>query len=614
MAETARRRRWRMRLKPPVGALRQHWQALAIAALAVAALGLGFAGFIRYYATVDKVVNRHTLLDCLYSDIQLFFLNDDGAYGAAVNWQLQVARLLAPVAATWTILLAAARLFEERLALARLRLTRDHIVICGLGRKGVQLVRDFLELGRRVVVIESNTEAIHIRECRELGATVLLGSASDALMLRRAAVERAGRIIATCSDDSTNLEIATLVHHLAAQPAPKAPGELQCLIHLTHLKLCETLKRHPIFNHGAGRVAPLIFNVYENSARLLFATHPLDQGGIRHDSADRPHLIVLGFGQMGECIALKAAQNAHYANGRRLRLTIIDRQAKDRKRHFLWRHPQFEKTCDAEFLSDEIDNPCILERIGAWAAENPAFTYIVICLDDDWRSLMYGLEIQAKLERAKLPVFVRMADEGPLHDLLEMGNSRAAERPRIEPFGALRQVCRCEELIDRELELLARTIHEQYVHDRRQRGRAPGDATLRPWSLLHPTLRDAKFQQAEHIRVKLRAVGCEMADPAPEQEAVKRFSREEVEVLARMEHARWRAERWLDNWTPGPRDREAKTTPYLVEWEELPEAMRQIRRASVREICALAPRAGKAIHRLEAKGAEAERAEREVKS
>jgi hypothetical protein len=596
IAMTAARKRKRRLLRPPASLLRQYWQGLAIAALAAAALVLGFQGLTLYYFRTDPR-DVHTILDRCYDDVQLFFLNSSGIHGRAVNWQLQVARLLAPLAAAWTILLAAARLFEEQFLLLRLRLLRGHVVICGLGRKGAQLVRDFRALGHRVVVIEANRENVNIRECQELGARILAGNASDVLLLRRARADRAARVIATCHDDSTNLEIATLIQHLAGAPAAQAPAELQCMIHLTHLKLCEVLKRHPLFNQAGGRVVPTIFNVYENSARLLFATHPLDQGGIAPGSPDHPHLIVAGFGQMGKCIALKAAQNAHYANGRRLRLTVIDHQAAERKRFFLWRYPQFEKTCDALFLEEEIDNPALLERIRQWTAENPARTRIAICLDDDWRSLMAGLEIQSKLKHAPLPVFVRMADETPLRDLLEISNSRAADHPRIEPFGATCQVCRCEELIDRELELLARTIHEKYVQDRRKRGRKETDSTLRPWSQLHPTLRDAKFQQAEHIRVKLRAIGCELAAPADGREEVIAFAPDEVEVLARMEHARWRAERWLDGWLPGSRDRKAKTTPFLIEWEELPEQIREYKRETVRDIPDLVARANKAIRR-----------------
>jgi hypothetical protein len=51
---------------------------------------------------------------------------------------------------------------------------------------------------------------------------------------------------------------------------------------------------------------------------------------------------------------------------------------------------------------------------------------------------------------------------------------------------------------------------------------------------------------------------------------VSEFTSEEVEVLARTEHRRWMADRLLGGWVLEPRDIRKRTSPYLVEWEDLP--------------------------------------------
>ena len=53
-------------------------------------------------------------------------------------------------------------------------------------------------------------------------------------------------------------------------------------------------------------------------------------------------------------------------------------------------------------------------------------------------------------------------------------------------------------------------------------------------------------------------------------ELVSRFTTAEVEVLAKMEHRRWMAERFLAGWVAGPKDVDKRISPYLVEWEQLP--------------------------------------------
>ncbi len=54
--------------------------------------------------------------------------------------------------------------------------------------------------------------------------------------------------------------------------------------------------------------------------------------------------------------------------------------------------------------------------------------------------------------------------------------------------------------------------------------------------------------------------------------------------MARMEHERWVAEKLLAGFRPGARDNAAKTSPYLVPWDELDEKVREIDRQAVREI------------------------------
>ena len=59
-----------------------------------------------------------------------------------------------------------------------------------------------------------------------------------------------------------------------------------------------------------------------------------------------------------------------------------------------------------------------------------------------------------------------------------------------------------------------------------------------------------------------------------------------------MEHQRWVDQRRLDGWTPGQKDIEAKTTPYLVPWDHLSEEVKELDRQTVRGLPAFLARAG----------------------
>jgi len=71
--------------------------------------------------------------------------------------------------------------------------------------------------------------------------------------------------------------------------------------------------------------------------------------------------------------------------------------------------------------------------------------------------------------------------------------------------------------------------------------------------------------------------------------------------MARMEHDRWVAEKFLQGFSFGPRDVHRKTSPYLVPWEDLTEDIKDFDRKAVREISELLAGAGFEIYRLKAR-------------
>jgi hypothetical protein len=106
-----------------------------------------------------------------------------------------------------------------------------------------------------------------------------------------------------------------------------------------------------------------------------------------------------------------------------------------------------------------------------------------------------------------------------------------------------------------------------------------------PWKDLDDDLVESNRQLADHILVKLRAVGCHTVAKGNQDDPgapVDRFEGAELELLAKMEHKRWMAERFLAGWSLGPRDDTKRINPYLVEWEHLPPNIQDYDRNFVR--------------------------------
>ena len=67
---------------------------------------------------------------------------------------VQMARMFAFLSWSAAAVKGLFTLARRRLERLRCRLYRDHAIVCGLGRQGLQLVNDLLEQGVRAVVIE----------------------------------------------------------------------------------------------------------------------------------------------------------------------------------------------------------------------------------------------------------------------------------------------------------------------------------------------------------------------------------------------------------------------------------------------------------------------------
>jgi len=572
---------------------RWHWWA--ILALAAAALALGAAGFSRYYALQGEARSGWHIL---YVTLQLFTL-ESGPVPGPVPWELNAARFLAPIVPAWAVVRTLLLLFGARLRLLRVRRLRDHTVVCGLGRKGRELVRDFHALGERVVVLERDGGCENLALCRSLGVPAILGNAADLRSLQAAAAERARHLIAVTGDDGTNVAIAVLAYRLAREKREPREGPVNAWVQVVDLRLATLLERHRMLTEAADRFAARVFNPYESSARLALRDHPLDREWLGPRDPRSVRLIVVGFGQMGECLTLQAARQGAYANGRPIRITVVDRDAERKEHLFRERYPDFGRIGALDFIAGEAADPALLAEIQRLATLPGELTTLAICFDDDSRSLSCALDILPRLREARIPLLVRMSDAVGLATLLECEGEQCGWAAAVHPFGMVDGVCNRDTLLHERLDTLARALHETYVGHRLAQGAAPDKPSLRPWDRLDEAYRESNRQAADQIAVKLRALRCTTAPAGSRGAPVDRFADEEVEILARMEHARWCAERLLAGWTAGQASLEKRTTPHIVGWDDLDEPTREIDRELVREIPRVVRRVGDQVYRQE---------------
>ena len=557
-----------------------HWAVIGL--LLLIAYALGCIGTVKQF---DATGEARSFWDRFYRPLQLFLLDDSMVVRGPVEvWELEVARFMAPAVAAYTALIAILMLFHNQIMIFRLRFKSNHTIICGLGRKGLELARDFRGYGEQVVVIETDEGNDEIGNCRELGIPVLVGDAKDTVLLRKARVHRAKYVIAITGDDGTNIEIAMRTHRLVEQRNISLDGILQCFVHIVDVKLCTLLSRHQVFTNTQDAFEIYIFNSYENAARVMFQAHPLDYCPISVTDPRTVHLIVVGFGQMGESIVIQAAKMAHFANGRKLRITVIDEAADVKRRSFYGRYPHFDNVCEIAFVSGDVEDTDILDKICQWTNEKNNITTLAIAFNNDAQSLSCALNIVPGFHDHTIPIAVRMSEDNGLGLLLDNPVNGSNRLSCIYAFGMIGHICTRDILVNEKLNVLAKAIHNDYVIKAKRDGRPDTDPSIQPWEQLNPDLKSSNLQQADHTPAQLRAIGCYSSHPEAGKIPVTTFTNEEVERMAKMEHARFNAERFLAGWTIGPKNVDKKTSPYLVAWEKLSDEIREYDRDAVRNI------------------------------
>ena len=134
---------------------------------------------------------------------------------------------------------------------------------------------------------------------------------------------------------------------------------------------------------------------------------------------------------------------------------------------------------------------------------------------------------------------------------------------------------------------LAKSSFKRYSADRAESG---DDRGYSAFADQPQDLRNSSIEHIKSIPAKLDVLGYEIVPDGscyPDQK-VTAFSPSEVECLAILEHRRWISERTKAGWVHGAeRNVDAKTSPYLVPWEDLPDRAREWNRSAIRNIPAL---------------------------
>lgn len=541
------------------------------------------AVFITGYISFSQIYPLETIPNLLYLTMQLFVMAA-GTYPGPPNLLLNTVRIVAPLLVYISILALVAHRFYYHLELLWLRLfTQNHIVICGLGDVGSIVTRNSISTtAASIVVIDENPTHKEVAWCKSHGITVVIGDATDERSLKRARIISAQAMYIATGSDDVNVKVVGQIHALVQDR--KVP--LKCYVHIIDPNFTNLLRAPQLAVSDATPISLEFFNIFQIANFCVLECVP-DLVPLTSIPSGR-HILIIGLGRMGEGLLLELAkrwqQSYGERPGKRIRITVIDRDASRKKELLESRDTSLAEYCEivpcsidilsAEFYEgDYLDDPDGKDPLNA----------IFICLSDESLNFSTGLYLNQKLQDTTIPIIIRTVHStGLAHFFNQICAKNTEEYKNLQPFPLASCSCCIESLIGMN-ELIARSIHRNYILMRTREGALPDtDPAMKPWRTLDTEYKEASRSQASHIKRALQPHGYSIVARTDWDEPLVVFSVDEVEKMAEAEHDRWWEQKLERGWRPGPRELGEKTSPYLIPYDELDEKTKDYDRDFVR--------------------------------
>jgi len=207
-------------------------------------------------------------------------------------------------------------------------------------------------------------------------------------------------------------------------------------------------------------------------------------------------------------------------------------------------------SCDKNFL-DRTPYNALSEDV-IWTSDENALTTIAICLNKPANCLAAGLYLPKEVYKENVRILVQQETEHSILSLMYPDETKVRNiYKHVKPFGMTND---CIDLSLHE-DFKAKAVNYFYNHNNSLPEKLENvfmemDSD---WYGLRERFKWSSRYSAESIKTKLRVIGAEDASPS---ELDPLFTQENIELLARTEHARWNAYTLLSDLFP-PTEEEA---------------------------------------------------------
>ena len=545
-----------------------------------------WAGYVGWRATAQPGAPVGPF-DAVYKTIGALTFQDD--YGSAPNQLLGIARWVGMLVPFVGLLFAFSAQLGESMARLFSGGAAGHVVVAGEGQAALVLARDCAKRGDVVVLIASNLPDETEWSLRHAGVMIVPGDPVHAETLRSARVAHASNVIAIADDDTINLRIEAATRALARR---HKHSKRLLAVHVglnSPILLQEAREMRGALHKDGDTIEARPFSLNELAARLLLQR----QSGALMATAeaqnhDRPHLVLFGFDDAAEAVAVRALMSLWSTRFEGPRITVVTPDPDDARDRFDARYPN-ARTHDlwkADIVFNKFDwrlRSVSEDFLQGIAAERGPASFIVVSTSVDAENIALALGVLRACNSGladadgkaywAIPIFMHEDSESEFSRQFAIGDRTKEKDAYLQAFGAVEQTATRAMIIEGALDAGAAIAHQVYVKGQEKRGEMNVrdlEAMRRNWNEVGETYRNANRASADHAMMKLWDAGWAPAPAGVKGETVTEMSDSDALKLAEMEHNRWMAERMMSGWRPGAkRDNKLRVHPNLVPWDQL---------------------------------------------
>ena len=362
----------------------------------------GFYSF--YYYSVEP----HSILNALYFTFQLYILElpdvftSDGSSLLHYPLIVEIARWSAASYTIATLFIAIYRMLEMSILLILYQAFGRHIIVFGYNENSLAFIEDLRKKKKRVILITNHIPNEAVDYLEKLKVVVLYHHNNEKSIYTKSGISRANHVVLFHEKDVDNLnELMDIRYHFKKHSLKRK--KLTIHVHLqeiTSRKLFLDLKGTTLDQTDHFKVRRI--NLYELFVDALFEKHPI------YTSApeDPPvHLLIIGFGPLGQHIALEAMIQSKQFQKTPPFITALDKAMPKIEQD--WQRNYGKETAQASisFQSFDVTTESVETVI---RKQSTPITHIYVCLHQDHLDLWTGIALSSEFPH--IPIYLEFSE------------------------------------------------------------------------------------------------------------------------------------------------------------------------------------------------------------